>query len=102
MVKAAPPRLIMTVAYQVTDRQISRGPSWIDSDRFNITAKAAHPRTSDELHTMLAHLLQERFRLKVRRETRQEPVWNLAVDNDTPPDLGAFPSAFPSAIDPAP
>jgi uncharacterized protein (TIGR03435 family) len=83
-VKAAPLRLIMTVAYQVTDRQISGGPSWMNSDRFNITAKAAHPRTSDELHTMLAHLLEERFQLKVRREARPEPVWNLVVDKGGP------------------
>jgi uncharacterized protein (TIGR03435 family) len=79
-IKAAPLRLIMTVAYQVTDRQISGGPSWIGSDRFDITAKAARPRTSDELHAMLAHLVEERFQLKVRRENRQESVMALVVD----------------------
>jgi uncharacterized protein (TIGR03435 family) len=79
-IKGAPLRLIMTVAYQVTDRQISGGPSWMNSDRFNIMAKAARPRTSDDLHAMLAHLLEERFHLKVRREERQEPVWDLVVD----------------------
>jgi uncharacterized protein (TIGR03435 family) len=73
-------RLTMTVAYQVTDRQISEGPSWMTSDYFNITAKAARPRTSDELHAMLQHLLEERFHLKVRREARQETVWALVVD----------------------
>ena len=35
----------MTVAYTVTDRQISDGPSWMSSDRFNIEAKAERPRT---------------------------------------------------------
>lgn len=79
-IEGAPVRLIMTVAYQVTDRQISGGPSWMTSDFFDITAKAARPRTSDELHVMLQHLLEERFHLKVRRETRQEPVWALTVD----------------------
>jgi uncharacterized protein (TIGR03435 family) len=75
-----PLRLIMTVAYQVTDRQISGGPSWMNADRFDIEAKAARPRTSDELHVMLAHLIEERFHLKVRREARQETVWALVVD----------------------
>lgn len=83
-IQGAPLRLIMTVAYQVTDRQISGGPSWMSSDRFNIMAKSARPRTSDDLHLMLAHLLEERFHLKVRREDRQEPVWNLVVDKGGP------------------
>jgi uncharacterized protein (TIGR03435 family) len=75
-----PLRLIMTVAYQVTDRQISGGPSWMTADRFNIEAKAARPRTPEELHVMLAHLIEERFHLKLRREARQETVWALVVD----------------------
>jgi hypothetical protein len=75
-----PLRLIMTVAYQVTDRQISGGPSWMSADRFNIEAKAARPRTPEELHVMLAHLIEERFHLKLRREARQETVWALVVD----------------------
>jgi uncharacterized protein (TIGR03435 family) len=79
-IKGSPLRLIMTVAYQVTDRQISGGPAWMSSDRYNIMAKAAQPRTSDELHLMLAHLLEERFQLKVRRENRQESVLVLTVD----------------------
>ena len=73
-------RLMLTVAYQVTDRQINGGPSWMTSDFFDIMAKAAQPRNSDDLHTMLRHLLEERFNLKVRREARQETVWALTVD----------------------
>lgn len=69
----------MTVAYSVTDRQVSGGPRWMETERFDIEAKADRPRTIDELHTMLAHLLEERFHLEVRREMRQESVWNLAV-----------------------
>jgi uncharacterized protein (TIGR03435 family) len=79
-IEGSPLRLIMTVAYQVTDRQISGGPSWMTSDFFDITAKAARPRTSDELHMMLQHLIEDRFHLKVRREPRQETVWALVVD----------------------
>jgi uncharacterized protein (TIGR03435 family) len=72
-------RSLMTIAYSVTDRQISGGPRWIENERFDIEAKADRPRGIDELHTMLAHLLEERFHLEVRRETRQESVWNLTV-----------------------
>jgi uncharacterized protein (TIGR03435 family) len=76
----APLRMIMTVAYTVTDRQISGGPDWIDTDRWNIEAKAERRGTSDELHDALARLLEDRFQLKLRRETRDLPAYILTVD----------------------
>ena len=80
----APLRLIMTVAYTVTDRQISGGPEWINSERWNIEAKADRRGTSDELHAALARLLEDRFQLKVRHETRELPVYLLTVDKKGP------------------
>src|SRR5215470_13403086 len=59
-------KTVMTVAYSVTDRQISGGPSWMTTERFDIEARADRQRTVDELHTMLAHLLEERFHLIIR------------------------------------
>jgi uncharacterized protein (TIGR03435 family) len=51
--------------------QIVGGPSWIDSDRFHIEAKAAEPVNDDAvLDAMMKALLQERFRLTLHRETR--------------------------------
>jgi uncharacterized protein (TIGR03435 family) len=76
----APLRTIMTVAYSVTDRQISGGPDWMNSDRWTIEAKAERRGTSDELHDALARLLEERFQLKVRHEKRELPCYILTVD----------------------
>jgi uncharacterized protein (TIGR03435 family) len=75
-----PLKMIMTVAYTVTDRQISGGPDWVATEPFDINAKAARPGTIDELHVMLQHLLEDRFQLKLRRETREAAVWALVVD----------------------
>src|ERR1017187_371358 len=47
--EGVPLRVAMTVAYTVTDRQISGGPAWMSTERFDIEAKAARPSTSDEL-----------------------------------------------------
>ena len=77
-------RTIMTVAYTVTDRQITGGPAWMNSDRWDIEAKADRQRTSDELHVMLQHLLEERFHLKLRHENRQESVYSLSLAKDGP------------------
>jgi uncharacterized protein (TIGR03435 family) len=49
----------MTVAYTVTDRQISGGPDWINTGRWTIEAKANPRGTSDELHDALARLLEK-------------------------------------------
>ena len=73
-------RVMMTVAYSLRDTQITGGPGWVDTDRFDLEAKAAKPSTSDELHIMLQHLLEERFQIKLRRETREMPVLVLTVD----------------------
>lgn len=76
----APLRTIMTVAYTVTDRQISGGPDWVNTDRWNIEAKAERQGTSDELHDALARLLEDRFQLKLRREVRELPAYVLTVE----------------------
>jgi uncharacterized protein (TIGR03435 family) len=84
IVRNMPLRLIMTVAYSVTDRQIGGGPDWVNTDRFDINAKADRSYTSDELHVMLQRLLEDRFQLKVRREQRDQPVWVLVVNKGAP------------------
>lgn len=76
----APLRTIMTVAYTVTDRQISGEPAWVNTDRWNIEAKAERRGSSDELHDALARLLEDRFKLKVRHEKRDMPCYVLTVD----------------------
>jgi uncharacterized protein (TIGR03435 family) len=70
---------LISVAYRADQRQISGGPSWMTTERFDIAAKAARPSTPAELHSMLRTLLEERFHLTVRHEPRQESVWTLVV-----------------------
>jgi len=64
-------------AYQVQDFQISGGPKWLESERYNIDAKAAGPADDDQLMLMLRTLLAERFQLAFHRETR--PVQGYAM-----------------------
>lgn len=73
----------LTVAYQVRASQIV-GPEWIRTDHFDVEAKAEKPATVDELHVMLQHLLEDRFRMKLRQENRDQPGFILTVDKDGP------------------
>ena len=66
-------------AYGVRRYQLVGGPGWLDSDRYNIQAKASGDVTRDELMLMVQSLLAERFKLKVHHETREMPIYILTT-----------------------
>jgi len=60
---------------------ISGGPGWINSDLYSIEAKAeGTPKGQVMEGPMLQALLADRFKLKIRREIREMPVYELTVD----------------------
>ena len=73
----------LTVAYQVRPSQIT-GPDWISTENFDLDAKAERPSTVDELHVMLQTLLLERFHMKLRHESKEQPAYALVVDKGGP------------------
>src|SRR3954447_7324839 len=73
-------KAIMTSAYQIPASQISGGPKWVDSDRFDVEAKAEDPATGYiQLRLMMQSLLEDRFRLRLHRETRVSSVYFLVT-----------------------
>jgi uncharacterized protein (TIGR03435 family) len=67
---------------------IEGGPSWIDSDRYQIEAKAEGAPGQEMIRgPMLQALLEDRFKLKIRRETREVPVYALTVAKGGPKNL---------------
>jgi len=80
---------LIETAYNVRDFQISGGPGWLDSERYDVFAKTAaddpeartRNRTAqiDETRVRLQLLLSQRFQLKVHREMRELPVFALTV-----------------------
>jgi uncharacterized protein (TIGR03435 family) len=73
---------LMNQAFNVRDSQITNGPGWISSDRYDVNAKAegAGDRIPpEELRPMLRALLEERFQLKTHKETREMSVYALVV-----------------------
>ncbi len=60
---------------------IEGGPTWLKSDRYEITATAeGNPGESMMYGPMLQALLEDRFKLVLHRETRQVPVHELTVE----------------------
>jgi uncharacterized protein (TIGR03435 family) len=57
-------------------------PGWIDSDHFDVLAKLSgdvRSLSGAEIASMVQSLLEERFQLKAHLETREFPIYNLAV-----------------------
>ena len=77
-------RLLIESAYAAQSFQIFGGPDWIDSERYAIDAKAAGPAGHDRISLMLQSLLEERFQLKIHRETRELPVFHLVLARGGP------------------
>lgn len=75
-----PMKLIISLMYKVPIRQITGGPGWLDTDFYNIEAKADHPYSIDDLHVMFQNLLADEFKLKFHKEIKEGPVYALMVD----------------------
>jgi uncharacterized protein (TIGR03435 family) len=58
-----PIRLMLQVAFRIRAEQIAGIPGWLDSQRFDMQAKAEKPSTADELHVMLVNMLVDRLHL---------------------------------------
>jgi uncharacterized protein (TIGR03435 family) len=59
---------------------IAGGPSWLRTDTYDIEAKAeGNPSAGLMQGPMLQALLEDRFKLKIRSQTREIPVYFLTV-----------------------
>ena len=105
-------KMLMGTAWRVRDFQISGGPNWAGTDRWNIEAKAEagsippltgppDPTVIPPLMLMLQSLIEDRFQLKMHRETKELPVYEIVVarggpkikpsEDQSPPSLGQPP-----------
>jgi len=75
----APLRTLIREAYALHGSQITGGPGWLDSDRFDIVAKSESNPTPLQMRVMLRALLAERFQLRVHTETRDLPLYALVL-----------------------
>jgi uncharacterized protein (TIGR03435 family) len=73
-------RMLIRAAYAPqfqTQGTIIGGPTWLDTDRFDITARIDPSVSADTVRLMAQALLADRFSLVLRRESRDLPVYAL-------------------------
>jgi uncharacterized protein (TIGR03435 family) len=75
-------------AYGVRSFQLSGEPGWVDSERFDVAAKAdGNPRydfLQPKLETMFRAVLADRFQLAVHTVTKELPIYSLVVGKNGP------------------
>lgn len=63
-------------------------PGWAKTDRYVVEAKPEAPQSRAMMYgPMMRTLLEERFKLKIRREPREMPVYNLTVAKGGPKQM---------------
>jgi uncharacterized protein (TIGR03435 family) len=72
-------RELIRVAYGAREMELASGQEWIDSERFDIVAKAPAQLRPARVPEELKPLLAERFALKVHNESREVPIDALMI-----------------------
>jgi uncharacterized protein (TIGR03435 family) len=77
---------LIKFAYDLHPRQITKGPAWLESEKFDVTAKpdtAGIPNPT-QLKTMVQKLLKERFELTFHNEKKELSVYAITVAKTGP------------------
>jgi uncharacterized protein (TIGR03435 family) len=72
-------RFLIEMAWNVNDYQLSGGPGWATSNRYDIDARTDMDASFEQMRPMLQALLEDRFQLAVHRESKDLPVYALVV-----------------------
>lgn len=74
-------RVLIMAAYRLQLFQVTGGPGWVDSERFDISAKASSVATPEQVSVMLRTLLTERFGLITHTESRDLSIFELVREH---------------------
>jgi len=82
-----PVRQMIIFAYGVQRFQVEGGPSWLDSERYDVNAKIPDSQVNAPLPLgevgpvsyMVRNLLADRFKLVIERTTKEAPVYELQL-----------------------
>jgi uncharacterized protein (TIGR03435 family) len=78
-------RTLILKGFHAKDFQVTGGPGWLETERYDVIAKTENTSISDDdLWLLLQPLLEDRFRLRFHRETKQLPVYSLTVAKGGP------------------
>jgi uncharacterized protein (TIGR03435 family) len=90
-------RFLIRVSYgRFQEALVSGGPSWLDTDRYDIVAKGDGPASPPQINLMIRTLLADRFKLTTHQEMQELPIYALVL---TRTDRRLGPQLRPATIE---
>jgi uncharacterized protein (TIGR03435 family) len=104
---------LINLAYDVDNDKILGGPNWLETDRFDVSARAPSGSNPEQAKLMLQALLAERFSLKLHKDSKElrgfvlssgsgKPKMKPAANADAPWTCQGQPQTAPPAPDTVP
>ena len=75
---------LILFAYNLKDQQLAGGPGWAGSETFDVVGKPEGSANPDQIKLMMRTLLEDRFKLTMRHESKDLSVYNLVVQKNGP------------------
>ncbi|MEI9973082.1 MAG: TIGR03435 family protein [Ignavibacteriota bacterium] len=87
---------LIKAAYGVSEDEIAGGPGWLSSEVYDVVAKVPDGTTLASANLMLKALLEDRFKLVVRHDSKPVPRYVLTVGKGGPKLKAASGSGTPN------
>jgi uncharacterized protein (TIGR03435 family) len=77
---------LITFAYGIHVRQVTGGPGWLETEKYDLSAKPDQPGipNADQVRTMLQKLLTERFELAFHRDKKELSAYTITLAKTGP------------------
>lgn len=98
-------RQLIQYAYDVQPLQVTGGPAWVSTSRFQIDARTERTTTPAQMRAMVRQMLAERFALEVHIDVRERPIYRMVVartDGKLGPSIYRIDDAACGGSDPQP
>jgi uncharacterized protein (TIGR03435 family) len=76
-------KMLLTQGYDVKPYQLTT-PGWMDSERYEISAKVPDGTTKEQFQLMIQNLLADRFKLTLHRDSKEMQMFDLVVAKGGP------------------
>ena len=98
-------RQLIQYAYDLQPSQVTGGPAWVSTRRFQVDARTEQATTPAQMRAMARHMLAGRFALKAHTEVAERPIYRMVMarrDGRLGPSIYSVEDAGCGGSDPQP
>lgn len=98
-------RQLIQYGYDMQPSQVSGGPAWVSTSRFQVDARTERTTTPAQMQAMVRHMLAARFALRAHVEIAERPIYRMVMarrDGRLGPSIYSVEDAGCGGSDPQP